>query len=52
MNFISDQQTIGAFLVGFSIFFSGFGVMMFFDRGLLSVGNLLMIPGVTLLLGV
>jgi len=52
MIFLSDQQKIGTFLVAFSIFFSGFGVLMFFDRGLLSVGNLLMIPGVSLLLGV
>jgi len=48
---LSDQQKIGAFLIAFSLFFTTFGVLLFFDKGLLSVGNLLVLPGVVLILG-
>jgi len=47
----TDTQKIGIFLLCFSIFFAFFGILMFFDGGLLSVANLLMLPGIVLLFG-
>jgi len=49
---LRDSQKIGVILIGFSVFFFFMGVLLFFDRGLLSVGNLVLLPGISLLLGV
>jgi len=48
---LDDQQKIGVLLTGFGIFFTFLGVLMFFDRGLLAIGNLLFLSGVTVGLG-
>ena len=48
---VSDNGKIGIFLVlvGISSFF--FGIIMFFDRSLLIVGNLCFLIGLVLLIG-
>jgi len=48
---LDDQQKIGVLLTGFGMFFTFLGVLMFFDRGLLAIGNLLFLTGVTVGLG-
>lgn len=48
---ISDGQKIGILLTGFGLFFTFFGVLLLFDRGLLAIGNLLFLTGVTLIIG-
>ncbi|KAH7573386.1 hypothetical protein JRO89_XS03G0136600 [Xanthoceras sorbifolium] len=42
---------IGLGLIGFGIFFTFLAVILFFDRGLLALGNILWLTGVALLLG-
>ncbi|WRX30002.1 Vesicle transport protein, partial [Theobroma cacao] len=42
---------IGLGLTGFGIFFSFLGIIFFFDKGLLAMGNILFISGVTLTIG-
>ncbi|WVY94261.1 hypothetical protein V8G54_033349, partial [Vigna mungo] len=42
---------IGLGLTGFGIFFSFLGVMFFFDKGLLAMGNILFVSGVSLTIG-
>jgi len=46
-----QYEEIGIGLVGFSILFSFLGVILFFDRGLLALGNIFFLTGVGLLLG-
>uniref|UniRef100_A0A8R7QTB5 Vesicle transport protein GOT1A n=1 Tax=Triticum urartu TaxID=4572 RepID=A0A8R7QTB5_TRIUA len=48
---ISEIKKIGIGLVGFGILFSFLGVILFFDRGLLALGNIFFLTGVGLLLG-
>jgi hypothetical protein len=36
---VSQYEEVGIGLVGFSILFSFLGVILFFDRGLLALGN-------------
>ncbi|KAH0291932.1 Got1-domain-containing protein [Aureobasidium namibiae CBS 147.97] len=49
---LSDSQKIGvAFCSGGGFFLIG-GVIMFFDRSMLAMGNILFLAGITLLLGV
>ncbi|KAH0383892.1 hypothetical protein KCU89_g17328, partial [Aureobasidium melanogenum] len=49
---LSDSQKIGvAFCSGGGFFLIG-GVIMFFDRAMLAMGNILFLAGITLLLGV
>ncbi|PRP78830.1 hypothetical protein PROFUN_01003 [Planoprotostelium fungivorum] len=52
MALIDDNQKIGVLLTGFGLFFTFIGVLLFFDRGLLAIGNLLFLSGVTLVIGV
>ncbi|MED6222012.1 Golgi Transport [Stylosanthes scabra] len=42
---------IGLGLTGFGIFFSFLGVVFFFDKGLLAMGNILFVSGVSLTIG-
>eukprot|EP01088_Endostelium_zonatum_P010995 TRINITY_DN24738_c0_g1_i1.p1 TRINITY_DN24738_c0_g1~~TRINITY_DN24738_c0_g1_i1.p1 ORF type:complete len:142 (+),score=17.47 TRINITY_DN24738_c0_g1_i1:109-534(+) len=48
---LTDNQKIGILLTGFGLFFTFFGVVLLFDRGLLAIGNLLFLMGVTLVIG-
>ncbi|XP_024022204.1 vesicle transport protein GOT1 [Morus notabilis] len=48
---ITEQKKIGIGLIGFGIFFSLLGVILFFDRGLLALGNIFWLTGVAILLG-
>lgn len=47
----SDTQKIGIGLFGFGITFLFLGVVMMLDRGLLAVGNLLMLSGLAFIIG-
>ncbi|CAN1146618.1 Vesicle transport protein GOT1, partial [Linum perenne] len=48
---LTEQQRVGLGLIGFGIFFSFLGIILFFDRGLLALGNVLWLIGVAVLLG-
>lgn len=48
---MDEKKKVGVGLVGFGIFFSFMGVILFFDRGLLALGNIFFLLGVALLLG-
>ncbi|KAK6266180.1 hypothetical protein QUC31_017017 [Theobroma cacao] len=48
---ITEQKKIGLGLIGFGIFFSFLGVILFFDRGLLALGNIFCLAGVAILIG-
>ncbi|CAB3997291.1 vesicle transport GOT1B-like, partial [Paramuricea clavata] len=48
---ITDYQKIGIGVTGFGVFFLFFGVIFFFDKGLLAIGNILFISGLTLVIG-
>ncbi|KAK3247751.1 hypothetical protein CYMTET_42760 [Cymbomonas tetramitiformis] len=48
---MDDKTKIGIGLTFFGILFTGLGVVFFFDQGLLSLGNLLFLAGVTLTIG-
>eukprot|EP01125_Pyxidicula_operculata_P002835 TRINITY_DN12667_c0_g1_i1.p1 TRINITY_DN12667_c0_g1~~TRINITY_DN12667_c0_g1_i1.p1 ORF type:complete len:137 (-),score=12.76 TRINITY_DN12667_c0_g1_i1:142-552(-) len=47
----SDDKKIGAFLIGFGILFTFLGVVLFFDRGLLAIGNISFLVGTSLVIG-
>ncbi|XP_071723170.1 vesicle transport protein GOT1 [Rutidosis leptorrhynchoides] len=49
---LTEQKKIGLGLIGFGIFFTFLAILLFFDRGLLALGNVLWLTGVTVLLGV
>ncbi|KAK9043713.1 hypothetical protein V6N11_072047 [Hibiscus sabdariffa] len=48
---MSDRKKIGLGLTAFGVFFSFLGIIFFFDKGLLAMGNILFISGVTLTIG-
>lgn len=48
---MNDRKKIGLGLTGFGIFFSFLGIIFFFDKGLLAMGNILFISGVMLTIG-
>ncbi|CAA3026175.1 vesicle transport GOT1-like [Olea europaea subsp. europaea] len=47
----NDSKKIGLGLTGFGVFFSFLGIIFFFDKGLLAMGNILFISGVALTIG-
>ncbi|EGC39913.1 hypothetical protein DICPUDRAFT_74542 [Dictyostelium purpureum] len=47
----TDQQKIGAMLSAIGLFFGFLGVLLFLDRGLLALGNILLVSGIFLILG-
>jgi hypothetical protein len=49
--FMSEQQKFGAAFLAASILFFTLGVTLFFDRSCLSMGNILLLIGITLLMG-
>nr|XP_016455963.1 PREDICTED: vesicle transport protein GOT1B [Nicotiana tabacum]XP_016455970.1 PREDICTED: vesicle transport protein GOT1B [Nicotiana tabacum] len=48
---LDEQKKVGLGLIGFGIFFTFLAIILFFDRGLLALGNILLLAGVALLLG-
>ncbi|XP_044469322.1 vesicle transport protein GOT1-like [Mangifera indica] len=48
---MNDRKKIGLGLTGFGIFFSFLGIIFFFDKGLLAMGNILFLSGVSLSIG-
>ncbi|KAF5795812.1 putative vesicle transport protein, Got1/SFT2 [Helianthus annuus] len=49
---VNDWKKIGLGLTGFGVFFSFLGIMLFFDKGLLAIGNILFISGVIITIGI
>lgn len=48
---LSQNQQIGILLTCLGLLFTTFGILLLFDRGLLAIGNLLFLSGVTLVIG-
>ncbi|CAG9789807.1 unnamed protein product [Diatraea saccharalis] len=48
---ISDTQKIGVGLAGFGMTFLFLGVLLLFDKGLLAIGNILFISGLSCIIG-
>eukprot|EP00802_Teleaulax_amphioxeia_P031746 Tamp_35199.p1 GENE.Tamp_35199~~Tamp_35199.p1 ORF type:complete len:146 (+),score=27.64 Tamp_35199:124-561(+) len=48
---VGDTKKIGIGLTGMGLLFTMLGVLFFFDGGLLAVGNLLFLSGISLILG-
>ncbi|XP_068666732.1 vesicle transport protein GOT1 isoform X1 [Aristolochia californica] len=48
---LSEIKKAGIGLIGCGIFFTFLGVILFFDRGLLALGNIFCFSGVALILG-
>eukprot|EP00455_Lapot_gusevi_P027345 TRINITY_DN2892_c0_g1_i3.p1 TRINITY_DN2892_c0_g1~~TRINITY_DN2892_c0_g1_i3.p1 ORF type:complete len:151 (-),score=17.02 TRINITY_DN2892_c0_g1_i3:118-570(-) len=52
MMFMDDTRKIGVGLTAFGSLFLTLGVLFFFDKGLLALGNILFLAGVALVIGV
>lgn len=48
---VTDMQKIGVGLAGFGIAFLFLGVLLLFDKGLLAIGNILFIVGLSCVIG-
>ncbi|XP_077869519.1 vesicle transport protein GOT1B-like isoform X2 [Saccoglossus kowalevskii] len=48
---VTDYQKIGVGLTGFGVFFLFLGVLFFFDKGLLAIGNILFLGGLGFIIG-
>ncbi|XP_076912077.1 vesicle transport protein GOT1-like [Bidens hawaiensis] len=48
---MDDLKQIGLGLTGFGVFFWLLGIILFFDKGLLAIGNILFISGVITTIG-
>ncbi|AQL08890.1 Got1/Sft2-like vescicle transport protein family [Zea mays] len=48
---MNDLKKIGLGLTGFGIFFSFLGIIFFFDKGLIAMGNILFLSGLGLTIG-
>jgi len=48
---IDEAQRIGLILSGLGLLFTTLGIMFFLDRGLLTIGNLLFLAGVSMIVG-
>ncbi|XP_026057731.1 vesicle transport protein GOT1B isoform X1 [Carassius auratus] len=48
---LTDSQKIGMGLTGFGVFFLFFGMILFFDKALLAIGNILFIAGLSFVIG-
>lgn len=51
-SWLNDQRKIGLGLTAFGFLFTFLGILLFFDRGLLAMGNLLFMAGMTITIGV
>jgi hypothetical protein len=51
MDSMGDTKKIGIGLTGMGLLFTILGILLFFDSGLLAVGNLLFLSGLFLILG-
>ncbi|XP_047318328.1 vesicle transport protein GOT1-like [Impatiens glandulifera] len=48
----NDVKKIGLGLTGFGVLFTLMGILFFFDKGYIAIGNILFVSGVTLTIGV
>uniref|UniRef100_A0A8C0P6X3 Golgi transport 1B n=12 Tax=Boreoeutheria TaxID=1437010 RepID=A0A8C0P6X3_CANLF len=48
---LTDTQKIGMGLTGFGVFFLFFGMILFFDKALLAIGNVLFVAGLAFVIG-